>query len=67
MQTNLTQCVAYGLSTDRLTPLPFNLCSNAGSTHTSIYQTQPLVYDAEHVHSTSLFDDGEACSEWNLS
>ncbi len=23
-------------------PLPFNLCSNAGSTHTSISQTQPL-------------------------
>ncbi len=32
----------YGLSTDRLTPLPFNLCSNAGSTHTSISQTKPL-------------------------
>ncbi len=29
------QCAAYGLSTDRLTPHPFNLCSNAGSTHTS--------------------------------
>ncbi len=24
-------------------------------------------YDAEHVHSTSLVDHGEACSEWNLS
>ncbi len=36
------QCAAYGLSTDRLTPHPFNLCSNAGSTHTSISQTQPL-------------------------
>ncbi len=36
------QCVAYSLSTDRLTPHPFNLCSNAGSTHTSISQTQPL-------------------------
>ncbi len=42
MQTDLMQCVAYGLSTDRLTPHPFNLCSNAGSTHTSISQTQPL-------------------------
>ncbi len=30
------------LSTDRLTPHPFNLCSNAGSTHTSISQTQLL-------------------------
>ncbi len=38
MQTELMQCVAYGLSTDRLTPDPFNLCS----THTSITQTQPL-------------------------
>ncbi len=36
------QCAAYGLSTDRLTPHPFNLCSNASSTHTSISQTQPL-------------------------
>ncbi len=42
MQTNMMQCAAYGLSTDRLTPHPFNLCSNAGSTHTSISQTQPL-------------------------
>ncbi|CAI9568364.1 unnamed protein product [Staurois parvus] len=42
MQTNLMQCVAYRLSTDRLTPHPFNLCSNAGSTHTSISQRQPL-------------------------
>ncbi len=42
MQTNLMQCVAYGLSTDRLTPHPFNLCSNAGSTHMSISLTQPL-------------------------
>ncbi len=36
------QCVMYGLSTDRLTPHPFNLCSNAASTHTFISQTQPL-------------------------
>ncbi len=42
MQNNLMQCVAYGLSTNKLTPHPFNLCSNAGSTHTSISQTQPL-------------------------
>ncbi|CAI9592617.1 unnamed protein product [Staurois parvus] len=42
MQTNLMQCVAYGLSTDRLTPHPFSLCSNAGSTHRSISQRQPL-------------------------
>ncbi|CAI9604551.1 unnamed protein product [Staurois parvus] len=41
MQTNLMQCAAYGLSTGRLIPHPFNLCSNAGSTHLSISQTQP--------------------------
>ncbi len=45
MQTDLMQCAAYGLSTDRLTPHLLNLCSNAGSTHTSISHTsitQPL-------------------------
>ncbi len=57
-------------------PPPFNLCSNAGSTHTSISQTQPLDimlssciqlvgYDAELVHSTCLDEYGEACSDWN--
>ncbi|CAI9561177.1 unnamed protein product [Staurois parvus] len=42
MRTNLMQCAAYGLSTDRLTPHPFNLCRNAGSTPTYISQRQPL-------------------------
>ncbi|CAH2254937.1 Hypothetical predicted protein [Pelobates cultripes] len=42
MQTNLMPCAAYGLCIDRLTPHPFNLCSNAGSTYTSISQRQPL-------------------------
>ncbi len=42
MQTNLMQCAAYGLRTDRLTPHPFNLYRIAGSTHMSISQTQPL-------------------------
>ncbi|KAM9354604.1 uncharacterized protein fam167b isoform 1-T1 [Pholidichthys leucotaenia] len=42
MQTNLMQCAAYGLTTDRLIPHPFNLCSNAGSCHTSIIKRQPL-------------------------
>ncbi|CAI9537946.1 unnamed protein product [Staurois parvus] len=37
MQTSLMQCAAYDLNTD-----PFNLCSNTGSTHTSISQRQPL-------------------------
>ncbi len=57
----------YGLSTDRLTPPPhpFNLCSNAGSTHASISQTQPLDMTLS-MHSTSLVDH-EACSEWNQS
>ncbi|CAI9621112.1 unnamed protein product, partial [Staurois parvus] len=36
------QSAAYGLSTDTLTTHPFNLCSNAGSTHTSLSQRQPL-------------------------
>ncbi len=73
MQTNLMQCAAYDLSTDRLTAHPFNLCSNAIS-QTSISQTQNVfqnvyfpnttsVYDAEHEYSTSLVDHGDACSE----
>ncbi len=66
MQTNLMQCAVYGLSTDRLTPHPFNLCSNAGSTYASISQTQ-LLDMTEHWHSTLLVDHGEAYSEWNLS
>ncbi|CAI9543446.1 unnamed protein product [Staurois parvus] len=36
MQTSWMQCAAYGLSTERLTPHPFNLCSNAGSTHPEV-------------------------------
>ena len=38
MHTNLMQSAAYGLSTNRLTPRLFNLCSNADSTPTQIYQ-----------------------------
>ncbi len=34
--------ICLGLSTDSLTPHPFILCSNAGSAHPSISQTQPL-------------------------
>ncbi|MED6258824.1 hypothetical protein ATANTOWER_012840, partial [Ataeniobius toweri] len=52
MQTNLMRCVAYGLSTDRLTPDPFNLCSNAGNTHVSIFKKQPL--DMTQSTSTQL-------------
>ncbi|CAI9551362.1 unnamed protein product [Staurois parvus] len=67
MQTNLVQCVAYSLSTDRLTPHPFNLCSNAGSTHTSISQRRPLDMTLSTCTQLLLVDDGEACSEKNLS
>ncbi len=65
-KSNLMQCVVFGLSTDRLTPHPFNLCSNAGSTHMSFPNTTSK-YDIEQMHSISLVDHGEACSEWNLS
>ena len=40
MQIWWSQCTAYGLT--GWPPDPFNLCSNAGSTHTSISQRQPL-------------------------
>ncbi len=46
-----------------LTGHPFNLCSNAGSTRTSISQTQHL----DMTLSTSLVDHAEGCSERNLS
>ncbi len=36
--------VLHGLSTDRLTSHPFNLCSNAGSTHMSISQTSLWIW-----------------------
>ncbi len=49
-QTNLMQCAAYGLSTDRLTPHPFNLCNNAGSIHTSISQIHSLLYIVAKCH-----------------
>ncbi|CAI9606352.1 unnamed protein product [Staurois parvus] len=65
MQTNLMQCVVYGLSTDRLTlPHPTKLCSNTGSTHTSISQRQPL--DMMRSTCTQLLwsNHGKACSEW---
>ncbi|CAI9576056.1 unnamed protein product [Staurois parvus] len=35
--------------------------------HPYIYFPKTSGYDAEHVHSTSLVNHGEACSEWNLS
>ncbi len=53
---HLMQCAAYGLSLTGWPPHPFNLWSNAGSTHKSIPQTQTSGYNAEHVTQTSLFD-----------
>ncbi len=65
------QFEAYDLSTDRLTPHPFNLCSNAGSISHIIdniyFPNTTSGYGTEHVHSTSLVDHVEDCSEWNLS
>ncbi|CAI9623095.1 unnamed protein product [Staurois parvus] len=67
MQTNLMQCAAYGLSTDRLTPPPLQPLQQCWQ-HSYVYFPKTTsVYDAEHVHSTSLVDHGEACSKWNLS
>ncbi len=66
MQTNLMQCAVYGLSTDRLTPIPSTSAAMlAALIH--LFPKHNSGYDAEHVHSTSLVDHGEACSEWNLS
>ncbi|CAI9575003.1 unnamed protein product, partial [Staurois parvus] len=55
METNLMQCAAYGLSTDRLTFHPFNLqqCWQ----HSYVYFPKTTFgYDAEHMHSPSLVD-----------
>ncbi len=42
MQTNLNAACGVWSEHWWLTPHPFNLCSNAGNTHMSISQTQPL-------------------------
>ncbi len=67
MQTDLLQCVVYGLSTDKLTFQFCNLLSNAGSTHASVFFKPASAPDAQHKDSTSLIDPCEACSEWNPS
>ncbi len=55
------------MNCDRLTPpqlQPLEQCW----LHSYVYfPNTTSEYDAEHVHSTSLADHGEACSEWNLS
>ncbi len=66
MQTNLMQCAVYGLSTDRLTPIPSTSAAMLAAL-IRLFPKHNSGYDAEHVHSTSLVDHGEACSEWNLS
>ena len=66
IEAKLMQHVAYCLSIDRVTPHPSNLCSNAD--RTSVYfPMSPCGFDAENMHSTSLVNHGEACSEWILS
>ena len=42
MHTNLIESAVYGLSSNRLTSHIFNLCSNAESTPTSIFQRKHL-------------------------
>ncbi len=42
MQTNLMQCAAYGLITDRLTPHPFQPLQQCWQHSYPISQTQPL-------------------------
>ncbi|CAI9567318.1 unnamed protein product [Staurois parvus] len=62
MQTNLMQCVVYGLSTDRLTPPPLHPLQQCWQHSYVCFPKTTSGY--EHVHSTSLVDHGEACSEW---
>ncbi|CAI9560001.1 unnamed protein product [Staurois parvus] len=67
IQTNLMQCEAYALRTDRLTPPPLQPLQQCWQ-HSYVYFPKTTSgYDAEHMHSTPLVDHGEACSEWNLS
>ncbi len=54
IQTDLLLCVAYDLSTDKLT---FDL----------FFLKPASAPDAQHKDSTSLIDPCEACSEWNPS
>ncbi|CAI9561898.1 unnamed protein product [Staurois parvus] len=63
MQTNLMQCVAYGLSTDRLTPPTLQPLQQSWQ-HSYVYFPKTTSgYDAEHVHSTPLVNHSEDCSE----
>ncbi len=63
MQTDLLQCVAYGLSTDKLNlPLmqPLKQCWQ----HSCVCFLKPAsASDAQHKDSTSLIDPCKACSE----
>ncbi len=48
-------------------PPPLQLLQQCWQHSYSYFPNITSGYDAEHVHSTSLVDHGEACSEWNLS
>ncbi len=51
----------------RLTPPPLQPLQQCWQHSYVYFPNTTSGYDAEHVHSTSLVDHGEACSEWNLS
>ena len=64
------QSAAYGLSTDRLTPHPFNLCSNAGSTPTirlhlfsKDNQRQSMIPSLGHKAVFQLYNDPKQTSK----
>ncbi len=57
MQTDLLQCVSYGLSTDKLTFHFCNSLSNAGCTHASVFWSQllHLTHSTRTQHLWSTF------------
>ncbi len=67
MQTDLLQCAAQSLSTDKLTCAllrPLKQCWQ----HSSVCFLKPAsAPDAQHKDSTSLIDPCKACSKWNPS
>ncbi len=60
MQTNLMQCVAYGLKTDRLTPTP----STAAAMLAALIRLFPKHNLWIWRWAPSLVNPGEVCSEW---
>ncbi len=67
--------ISPGCRHTRLTPSKPNKFVLVSSDHILLFHFRSYFYfpnatpgyNAEHVHSTSLVDHGEACSEWNLS